>query len=261
MVTETNNRPDIREKILRRKDAEFIARQQLAKTCGTMTTASEYVDEEKSEAAIERYKRVLERNGEVLYVTVADYGAILRYLRKQKGLSPEELAEIAHVPAPAIEQYETGFTVPVPYVQAAIEKTLGLREQFKKICITDESRAFLYGIRNYAPFLYDVVFAGKENAKNLIVGLRLTKYFLLTTILFAALTILFAALSLSAEGNHYMNYGIIGCAAGCMIGAALAFMSHRQTIVRQTKVKRAFYQALDALYDNGTRQNDAKTDN
>ena len=251
MITETNNRPDIKEKIFRRKEAEFIARQQLAKTCGTMTTATEYIDEEKSDAAIERYKRVLSRNGEVLYVTVADYGAILRFLRKQKGLSPEELAEIAHVPAPAIEQYETGFTVPVPYVQAAIEKTLGLRDQFKKICITDESRTFLYGVRNYAPFLYDVVFAGKENSKNLIVGLRLTKYFLLTTILFAALTVLFAALSLSADGNAYMNYGTIGCAAGCMIGAALAFISHRQTIARQAKVKRAFYQALDALYENG----------
>lgn len=261
MITETNNRPDIKEKIFRRKEAEFIARQQLAKTCGTMTTATEYIDEEKSDAAIDRYKRVLSRNGEVLYVTVADYGVILRFLRKQKGLSPEELAEIAHVPAPAIEQYETGFTVPVPYVQAAIEKTLGLRDQFKKICITDESRTFLYGVRNYAPFLYDVVFAGKENSKNLIVGLRLTKYFLLTTILFAALTVLFAALSLSADGNAYMNYGTIGCAAGCMIGAALAFISHRQTIARQAKVKRAFYQALDALYDNGSRQNDAKAEN
>ena len=259
MVTETNNRPDIREKILRRKDAEFIARQQLAKTCGTLTTANEY-DEEKSEAAIERYKRVLEKDGGVLYVTVADYGAILRYLRKKKGLSPEELAEIARVPAPAIEQYETGFTVPVPYVQTAIEKTLGLRDQFRRICITDESRTYLYGVRNYAPFLYDVVFAGKENSKNLIIGLRLTKCFLLTTILFAALTILFVALSMSSEKSAFLNYAIMCCAGGCMIGAASAFISHRQSIVRQGKVKRAFYQALDALYDNGSRQNNAKTD-
>lgn len=260
MAIETNNRPDIREKILRRKEAEFTARQQLAKSCGTMTTANEYIDEEKSEAAIDRYKRVLDRNGDVLYVTVSDYGAILRYLRKQKGLSPEELAEMVHVPTPAIEQYETGFTVPVPYARNAIEKTLGLRDQFNNIRITDESRTYLYGVRNYAPFLYDVVFAGKENSKNLIVGLRLTKYFLLTTILFAALTVLFAALSLSSDGNTYMNYGVIGCAAGCAIGAILAFSSHRQSIARQGKVKRAFYQVLDALYDNGTRQNENKTE-
>lgn len=254
MANESNNRPDIRERIIRRKEAEYNARKFLAKECGSLTTAEEETNEERYQAAVEKYKTALDRQYENFYVTVSEYGHLLRYLRKQKGMSPEELAEIAHVPSPAIEQYETGFSVPIPYARKILERTLGLTAQFKSIRLTDEGRNFLYGVRNYAPLSYDLVYAGRENSKRLLSDLRLTKYFLLTTVLMAILTVLFVALQTLPGMQSYGKYLIIAFGSTCATAAVLSIISHQTTIRRQAKVKRAYFQVLSAMYESGKEE-------
>ena len=253
-----SSKVEIREKIERRKDAEFSARRTLAKECGSATSLDAFVGDNKmSEHAADRYLYALDKGYETLYVTVAEYSAVLRYLRQRKGMSLDELSAAIQVPKPALEQFETAYSVPEPKTREKLEQTLGLSEQFQNVCITDDTRNNIYGIRNYGPFVYDLAYAGQSNVSLLMASLRMTKYFLISTILLAILTMIFAVCFTIPE-MEYAKYLVIVFGTLCTSSAILAYIAHRSTMRKQGRVRKAYFNVVNSLYDSKKNKKDDK---
>lgn len=249
-IVERKGNPEKRERILKRKEAEDSARKLVAKECGSNTTAEEY-NKEKYNTAVKRYHSAIDRGSDNLYVTATEYGMLLSYLRKKKGFSVTEISEKLHVPEPAVEQFESAYTTPGPTERKQLERLLGLSERFDSVRITDEARDYIYGTRNYAPFLFDMAYGMRENSKRLMKDLRFTRIFLYLTIVMSAVAALFALCATLVPDMKNAGYISASFAVASVICAILALISHKQTISRQNRVKKASFQVIEALYENG----------
>ena len=111
MIARGRNKLTIRttgDRILMQQEAEEQARVTLAKECQSITTVEHGMTLEEYNEAIEKFRTACEREKDKFYITPAEYGAILRYHRKNAGLSPMELSERTRIPAVVIEGYENG---------------------------------------------------------------------------------------------------------------------------------------------------------
>lgn len=259
MIARGRNKLTIRttgDRILMQQEAEEQARVTLAKECQSITTVEHGMTLEEYNEAIEKFRTACEREKDKFYITPAEYGAILRYHRKNAGLSPMELSERTRIPAVVIEGYENGRVYADSHNRKILEQELRFPSKMRMV-IVDEAHNNLYGCRNYAPVVQDACFAGRENARVVLQELRMLSALTWTVALSALLTAVFALLHL-LPGMPSAKYIAVGLASLCAAAAFVLLILLRSVIKRQVRVKRAFFNVTAAVWGTLEPTNEEK---
>ena len=242
------------DRILMQQEAEEQARITLAKECQSTTTVENGMTLDEYNAAIEKFNLACDRERDRFYITPAEYGAILKYHRKNAGLSPMELSERTRIPAIVIEGYENARVYADSHNRKILEQELGFPPRMRMI-IVDEAHNNLYGCRNYAPVVQDACFAGRENSRVILQELRM----LVALTWLAALSALLCAVFVLFQflpGMPSAKYIAVGLACLCAATAFVLLVLLHPVIKRQVRVKRAFFNVTAAVWGALQPKND-----
>lgn len=233
------------KRIVTQKKTEENARRVLASVCNSRTMLDEVSDDTSRKEFMGKYYNALKRKRDRFYASPREYGWILAYYRTKSGLSLSELSARVHIAVDSLEQFEEGRTVPEGGNKRHLEGELGFPKDMAHY-VVDEAHNYLYGFRNYAPVVYDVCSASRENAETMLQGLHLEKK-LLWLVSFVTAAILMCGVLFFGENADVARYCMMGGAGLTGLACLLNLAVIRMSIRHQTLVKSAFLDVAESL--------------